>query len=99
MNILKYFSLKIHQADLTAPTKKMFRLLYKSQREIFVPIPLQKIRTVVGRDGGKGEKEPLQQTMQRRSQRREDEEGKRGSQCSSETKLLEKRHEEDDGEE
>ena len=54
MNIQEYFSLKIHQDDLAAPTQKTFCLPCRVQRNLFTPPPDKKILTAAGKDGGEG---------------------------------------------
>ena len=54
MNLQKYFSLKIHQADLSATAHETLCLLCRVQRDLLVPPPINNIRTALGRDGGKG---------------------------------------------
>ena len=54
MNLQTYFSLKIHQADLAAPTNETFCLVCGFQRDLLVLPPVEKIWMAVGRDGGKG---------------------------------------------
>ena len=50
----KYFSLKIHQTDLAAPTHQTFCLICGIQRDLLFPFPVEKTWTGVGRDGGEG---------------------------------------------
>ena len=46
MKIQKYFSLKIHQADLVSPTHPTFYLLCGIHRYLIVHIPPHKVKTV-----------------------------------------------------
>ena len=56
MNFQKYFSLKIYQADLAAPTYETFCLLCVFQRYLillFLP-PIENIQTAEVGEGGEG---------------------------------------------
>ena len=55
MNIQKYFSLKIHQADLAAPTHKTLCLLCGVQGDLLVPPPIEKTRMGAGGPGRYGD--------------------------------------------
>ena len=46
MNLQKYFSLKIHQADIEAPTHQTFCLLCRFHRDFLLHIPPHKVKTV-----------------------------------------------------